>query len=107
MKKLLLLPLLLATSLTLADTVFVDVRTDEEFQQDHLESAAHIPFQQIAAEIGKLNLAKDDEVVLYCRSGRRADIAAETLAGMGFTHVKNVKTLDGARSYQSTLTANP
>ncbi|MDO6681068.1 MULTISPECIES: rhodanese-like domain-containing protein [unclassified Oceanobacter] len=99
--------LVLGSTLTMADTIFVDVRTDEEYQQDHLTGAAHIPFQQIAEKIGQLQLQKDDQVVLYCRSGRRASIAADTLDGMGFTNIKNIKTLSSARAYRSELLDKP
>lgn len=33
---------------------------------------------------------KDDEVILYCRSGNRSGIATQILEQMGFTNVKNL-----------------
>ena len=33
---------------------------------------------------------KDEEVILYCRSGNRSGIAAMTLDQMGFTNTKNL-----------------
>jgi len=33
---------------------------------------------------------KDEEVILYCRSGNRSGIAAMTLDSMGFTNTKNL-----------------
>jgi len=32
----------------------------------------------------------DDHIVVYCQSGRRSNIAAETLADLGYLHVYNV-----------------
>jgi rhodanese-related sulfurtransferase len=32
----------------------------------------------------------DDHIVVYCQSGRRSNIAAETLADLGYRHVYNV-----------------
>ncbi len=33
---------------------------------------------------------KDEEVILYCRSGNRSGIAAVTLTSMGFTNTNNL-----------------
>ncbi len=33
----------------------------------------------------------DDHIVVYCQSGHRSNIAAETLAGLGYTRVYNVE----------------
>jgi len=33
---------------------------------------------------------KDEEVILYCRSGNRSGIAAMTLTSMGFTNTNNL-----------------
>ncbi len=34
---------------------------------------------------------KDEEVILYCRSGNRSGIAAMTLTSMGFTNTNNLE----------------
>ncbi|MBK9218112.1 MAG: rhodanese-like domain-containing protein [Uliginosibacterium sp.] len=84
--KRILLPALLALSCLGANakTVVIDVRTADEFAAGHLDGALNIDHQVIAQRIGMAGVAKDDEVILYCRSGRRSAIAAETLKGMGF-----------------------
>jgi phage shock protein E len=64
--------------------VVVDVRSPEEFAQGHVPGALNIPVDQLTNRIGELMTAKDKEVVLYCRSGRRAGQAAETLKANGF-----------------------
>lgn len=80
-----------------AKTVLIDVRTAEEFAAGHLDGALNIDYQVVAQRIGGAGVAKDDEVILYCRSGRRASIALETLKGMGYQHVLNYGGMEEAR----------
>ncbi len=70
--------------------VIIDVRTAEEFASGHVEGAVNIPHEQIAQGISSLkHLRKGSLIVLYCRSGRRSGIAAETLERLGYTRVIN------------------
>jgi phage shock protein E len=67
--------------------VFVDVRTDAEWSDGHLKNAVHLPLDEVEARAASLFPAKDAALVLYCRTGRRAESAAEQLRQLGFTHV--------------------
>ncbi|MBV7314994.1 rhodanese-like domain-containing protein [Shewanella sp. NIFS-20-20] len=67
----------------------IDVRTPEEFAQGHLADAINIPFEQIAQEFAQRDIAKDTEVVLYCRSGNRSGRAQQSLIEQGYTHTFN------------------
>jgi phage shock protein E len=80
---------LLLAGAALAKEVVIDVRTEQEFQAGHIAGALLIPYEQIGQKIASANVAKDDHVVLYCRSGRRSGIAMSTLKGMGFSNVEN------------------
>lgn len=80
--------LLLACS-AFAKDVVIDVRTAAEFQSGHVQGALNLPHDSISQDIFKAKVAKDDHVILYCRSGRRSDIALGTLKGMGFSNVEN------------------
>lgn len=51
---------------------------------------AFIPFDQIAQTQDRLSVDKAAKVVLYCRSGRMSMTAAQTLVGLGYTHVMNL-----------------
>lgn len=68
-----------------ASLVIVDVRTAEEFAQGHVPGAINIPHDKVADRIQELMGAKSKDVVVYCRSGRRSGMAAETLQAHGFT----------------------
>ena len=63
----------------------IDVRSPEEFAQGHIKGAINIPHNEISENIVLLNSIKDKTLVVYCRSGRRADIFEQDLAKKGFT----------------------
>ena len=85
------------TSLALAgDITWVDVRTADEFKQQHVDGAVNIPYEEIDAGIANLGLEKDSAIYLYCKSGRRAGIAKTSLDALGYTAVVNVGGLEAA-----------
>jgi rhodanese-related sulfurtransferase len=63
----------------------VDVREFPEFAAGHIEGSELVPLRGIeeAAE----GWGRDEQVLLVCRSGRRAEEARLVLAGRGFTAV--------------------
>jgi phage shock protein E len=81
--------LLIMSNQTLANDIWIDVRTTEEFNAGHLEGAIHIPYEEIAARIGEVTTDKDATIHLYCRSGNRSGIAQQTLQSIGFTKAVN------------------
>lgn len=84
-----------------AGAMVVDVRTAEEYAEGHLDNAINIPFETIAAEFAKRNIAKDTPVVVYCRSGRRSGIANESLVNAGYLEIYN------GGGYESLASAKP
>lgn len=101
MRKIVTLMLFLASGLVWAGApVWIDVRTAEEYAQDHMAGVDKlIPYEQIGSKIAELNLNKDTEINLYCRSGKRAGIAKQTLENLGYTKVYNRGGLNDARAY--------
>ena len=64
----------------------VDVRTDEEYAEGHINGALSIDVKNSGfMEKARQTLSKDRPVYVYCRSGRRSMMAAEALAKDGFT----------------------
>jgi phage shock protein E len=80
-----------------AKNVVIDVRTPQEYAGGHIAGAINIDHSVIGQEISKAGVAKDDTVILYCRSGHRAGIAQETLKKMGYQKVENYGGIDEAR----------
>ena len=62
----------------------VDVRTPEEFAENHLPGAVNIDWKADGFADKAQKLDKDRPVLVYCRSGRRSAEAAKVLDGIGF-----------------------
>ena len=67
--------------------VILDVRTPDEYAGEHILNAINIDYEEIEKRIDELP-DKNQLILVYCRSGRRSKIAAETLANLGYTNVK-------------------
>jgi rhodanese-related sulfurtransferase len=67
----------------------LDVRSPEEFKEGRVPGAVNIPYDQMAARLA--DVPKDKDIVLYCRSGRRAGIAADVLAANGYTRLSHLE----------------
>ena len=72
-----------------AQGVWIDVRTPEEFRSGHLQGAINIPVQNIRAAITAASPDKNAPLHLYCRSGRRVELALQELKAMGYTNITN------------------
>ena len=70
--------------------VLLDVRSPEEYAEGHVPGAINISHTQIKANLAKLLPHKNDMVVVYCRSGRRAGMAKDILAENGFTKLRHL-----------------
>lgn len=64
------------------DYVLLDVRTDLEFDNGHLEGALNIPVDELRSRLGELDKSKT--VVEYCQVGIRGYIADRILTQNGF-----------------------
>ncbi len=71
------------------DRVIIDVRTEKEYQAGHYPNAINLNFETIDNTILTLELSKDTEIYVYCRSGRRSGLAKTMLEQQGFTNVIN------------------
>ncbi len=94
------LSLLVSCASTSSQVVWLDVRTDAEYAEDHIAGSAHIPHEEITLRIADLGLDKDTEIRVYCRSGRRAGIALASLEEMGYTNATNIGGIGDARELQ-------
>ena len=77
--------------------VLLDVRSAEEYASGYLKGARNIPHDRIGAEIAAIVPDRSAQVILYCRSGRRANTALETMRAKGYTNVSNYGGLEDAQ----------
>lgn len=72
------------------EVLLVDVRTPEEYHAGHKEGALNLPVDEVEQLAPQLLPDKNAVILLYCRTGKRADKAMETLRKMGYSHVENL-----------------
>jgi len=71
--------------------VLIDVRSPEEHATGFIPGTdLNIDFREIKTRHREIGAQLDDHIVVYCQSGHRSNIAAETLADLGYRHVYNV-----------------
>ena len=69
----------------------VDVRSPQEHAGGMIPGTdANIDFREMKTRHREIGAKPDDHIVVYCQSGHRSNIAAETLADLGYKHVYNV-----------------
>ena len=68
--------------------IILDVRTPDEFAERHIEGAILIPDYEIGEKAESILTDKDQLILVYCRSGRRSKNAANELAALGYTNIK-------------------
>ena len=66
----------------------IDVRTEMEYQQGHIEGSQLISFSELAEKAEKW--PKDKMLLIVCASGSRSGAAAQMLAEKGYTEVYNL-----------------
>lgn len=73
------------------EITLVDVRNEQEWEIGNLgpQGARLLPLQEIRERAEELD--RDDDIVVYCRSGSRSALAARELRDAGFTSVANLR----------------
>ncbi len=62
--------------------VFLDVRTDEEYEGGHIEDSVHVPLQQLPERRDELDPTRS--YVAVCQVGQRSELAASFLMAHGY-----------------------
>ena len=69
------------------EVVIVDVRTQSEYDEGHIQNAVLIPNETIGSEPPSNLPDKNAVILVYCRSGRRSEEAARKLVNLGYVRV--------------------
>ncbi|XLS30163.1 rhodanese-like domain-containing protein [Flavobacteriaceae bacterium M23B6Z8] len=72
-------------------TILIDVRTPEEFAEEHLANAINIDFFAASFDEEIASFKNEGKVYIYCRSGKRSAKAASRMLEMGFSHIVNLE----------------
>lgn len=81
------------------DTLVIDIREPAEFQRGHLPGALLLPRGLLEFEIhglvervctGQNGNPAEQDILLYCGTGGRSALAAESLARLGYTNVRSM-----------------
>lgn len=75
-------PLQLQAKLKQESVTLVDVRELSEYNEGHIAGALLKPASQLTKE-NLFNLAQYDNLIIYCRSGKRSNNVAQKLINMG------------------------
>ena len=70
--------------------IIVDVRTKEEYDSGHIPRSLLIPYDEMEATAASLLPDKNASIIVYCRSGRRSEIAAKSLVKLGYTNAADL-----------------
>lgn len=81
-----------APSMAQKGFMLIDVRSPEEHAGGFIPGTdLNIDFREIKTRHREIGVSLAEHIVVYCQSGHRSNIAAETLADLGYTHVYNVR----------------
>lgn len=67
--------------------ILVDVRTQEEYSEEHIPNALLVPVDELESLAPNMMPDKDATYFIYCRSGNRSATAAQTLIELGYQNI--------------------
>ena len=70
--------------------VLVDVRTEKEFDDGHIEDALNIDYFSDTFSDEISNIGLENPVLVYCRSGNRSGKSMKIMSDLGFKEVYNL-----------------
>lgn len=74
----------------------IDVRTEQEWKEGHLNGSILIPHDRILQGITVVAPDKKSRIYLYCRTGRRTGMAIDVLKNAGYEELINLGTMENA-----------
>ena len=79
--------------------LLLDVRTNEEYAEGHIEGSINLPIGEIDRAASVIT-DRDMPIYVHCRSGKRSERAAAYLKGNGYTKVYDI---GGILSYKGKI----
>ena len=81
-----------------SNSILVDVRTNAEWNDGYIETAIHIPLNELMQKIELIAKNKEQRIYLYCRSGNRSGKAEQVLQTNGYIYARNIGGIKEASS---------
>ena len=73
------------------NAMLIDVRSRQEYEEGHLNSAINIPLYNIKNEMERKVLNKSSIIIVYCSSGNRSKKAKIEMENLGYENVYNLR----------------
>lgn len=77
-------------NINLIEYKIIDVRSKNEYRENHLNGSVNIPLSDIKQKIEKIVPNKDRKILLYCQSGLRSKKAIRILEKLGYNNLYNL-----------------
>lgn len=68
-------------------TLFLDVRTPQEYSKQKIPRSMNIPVDEIHEKIDSVISDKSKRIIVYCLSGSRSKIAVSVMENKGYNNV--------------------
>lgn len=75
-----------------SNKLLIDVRTPEEFMENRALESINIDFYDENFNNDILEISKEDDIYIYCRSGRRSELTTKFLLENDFENVYNINS---------------
>ena len=79
-----------AAALQRGDTLLIDVRDPDEWQERHIPGAKNFSRGTVELEIEEAAADLSTPIITHCGGGGRSALTAESLQRMGYTNVKSM-----------------
>ena len=79
-----------AVALDRGDTLLIDVRDPDEYQEGHIHGAKNFSRGTVELEIEEAAPDLSTPIITHCGGGGRSALAADSLQRMGYTNVKSM-----------------
>lgn len=83
-------------------SILIDVRTNEEYKQGHIDGSICVPLQDISNNPFSVCARKDTPIILYCQKGYKSSLAAQALIDAGYS---KIYAIPGIEQYRYNLTS--
>lgn len=70
--------------------ILVDVRTEEEYKEEHIPGALLVPVDELESLAPEMMPNKESIYIVYCRSGNRSAAAAQQLIDLGYQNINDM-----------------